>query len=151
MELKIEHLPTCRIAYIRRIGPYGPRNREAMESLKNWVKDNRLLTDESVILGIAQDDPTVTKPEQCRYDACLVIADDTRISDDAVSLGSIVGGRHAVFAIDHTAEAMGRAWNDIFPELQRQGLQADNTRPVIERYAARMIRAHLCELCVPVY
>ena len=147
----MEHLPTCRIAYIRRIGPYGSRNREAIESLKNWVKDNLLLTEDNVILGIAQDDPTVTKLEDCRYDACLVIADDTRISDDAINLGSIAGGWHAVFTIDHTAEAMGMAWNKIFPELQRQGLQADNTRPVIERYAARMIRAHLCELCVPVY
>lgn len=38
MKFKIETLPNYRIAYMRRVGPYGPANIEVMERLKKWAK-----------------------------------------------------------------------------------------------------------------
>ncbi|TWL18340.1 hypothetical protein CHCC16874_0534 [Bacillus licheniformis] len=48
MKFKIETLPNYRIAYMRRVGPYGPANIEVMERLKKWAKKKDLL--ESAIL-----------------------------------------------------------------------------------------------------
>ncbi len=150
MEMKIETIPAYKIAYIRHIGPYGIENIQTMESLKSWAKLNHLLDDESVILGIAQDNPETTQPENCRYDACLVISGDDFAHDDNVSYGTVAGGKYAVFTVKHTKKAMQEAWMDIFSELHRRGCQIDATRPIIERYAVEMVNNHKCEICIPV-
>lgn len=151
MNIIIENMPTYRIAYIREIGPYGINNVQTMEELKKWAKSNQLFNDESIILGIAQDNPKITKPENCRYDTCIVILNDYSLTDGDVREGNIVGGKYAIFKISHTAEVVQKAWIDIFPELLRQGYQFDETRPIIERYIVQMVNNHQCEICVPIY
>ncbi len=151
MDIIIEKMPEHRIAYIRQIGSYGISNVQTMEDLKYWAKIHHLFNDESIILGIAHDDPETTKPEKCRYDTCIVVSKDYSIIDDGNIRGSnIAGGKYAVFRIDHTPEAVQKAWGDIFPELLREGHHLDETRPIIERYAGQMVNTHKCEICVPV-
>ncbi len=36
MKFKVETIPSYRIAYMRRVGPYGPANHTVMENLKKW-------------------------------------------------------------------------------------------------------------------
>jgi len=151
MDIMIEKIPAYKIAYIRQIGPYGINNKQTMEKLKEWAKSNHLFNDESIIFGIAQDNPETTKPENCRYDTCIVVSNDYLVTDDYVREGDIVGGKYAVFKIKHTEEAVQKAWTDIFPELLRQGYQFDEARPIIERYIVKMVNNHYCEICVPVY
>jgi DNA gyrase inhibitor GyrI len=150
MNIEIEKIPSCRIAYMRRIGPYGTANSQLMEKFKGWVKSNISLDDKSIILGIAQDNPAVVKPEDCRYDVCLVIPDDYCVNSDRVSLGRINGGRYAVFKINHNAEAIQKAWVDMFAELDKQGFRMDEARPILERYIGELVSNHYCEICVPV-
>jgi DNA gyrase inhibitor GyrI len=151
MDIMIEKILAYKIAYIRQIGPYGINNVQIMEKLKKWAKSNHLFNDESIIFGIAQDNPETTKPENCRYDTCIVVSNDYSVTDDYVREGDIVGGKYAVFKINHTVEAVQKAWSDIFPELLRQGYQFDEARPIIERYIVKMVNNHHCEICVPVY
>jgi len=125
-------------------------NVQTMKKIKDWAKSNNLLNDESIILGIALDDPKTTKPENCRYDTCIVISDDFAHAD-SINQANIVGGKYVVFTIDHTADAVHRAWIDIFPELLGQGYQMDETRPIIKRYKAKMGDHHYCKICVPVH
>ncbi|MGE5398446.1 MAG: GyrI-like domain-containing protein, partial [Chitinophagales bacterium] len=57
MDIIIENMPSYRIAYIRKVGPYGINNVQTMEELKKWARINHLFNDESIILGIARDNP----------------------------------------------------------------------------------------------
>jgi len=149
--MEIENIPYCRIAYIRQIGPYGQNNVQIMEQLKKWAQSNNLLNEESIILGIAHDNPKLVEPQNCRYDTCLVISNDYCINNDYISEGSILGGKYAVFKIRHTAEAVQKAWFEIFPELFKQGYHLDETRPILERYRIKLINEHYCEICVPIH
>lgn len=150
MNSKVETIPNYRIAYVRQTGPYGPANTQAMEKLKQWAHEKKLLTESAVILGIPQDNPETTPPEQCRYDACIVISKDYLVdTHDSISEGELLGGKYAIFQINHTAEDVQKAWAGIFSELQNKGYQMDN-RPVLERYSGDMIDNHQCEICVPV-
>jgi len=126
-------------------------NVEVMEKLKTWAKSKGLLNGQSIILGIAQDNPKIVEPENCRYDTCLVISDDYCVSDDYISEGSILGGKYAVFNIKHTAEEVQKAWLTIFQELFKDGYEMDETRPILERYKAEMVKNHYCEICVPIH
>lgn len=147
--MKKEHIPPCRLACIRRTGAYGRANRETMERLKLWAESEGLLNGDSVILGIARDNPEQTKPEDCRYDACLVVSEEYAPDAEAVQPGEIPGGLYAVFLVEHTAKALERVWKEIFPELSKRGLEPDGSRPVLERYRQKLVDRHLCEICVP--
>ncbi|MFC4619565.1 GyrI-like domain-containing protein [Camelliibacillus cellulosilyticus] len=147
MKCKVETLPNYRIAYMRRVGPYGPGNIEVMEKLKKWAKEKKLLGS-ATILAIPQDNPEITLPENCRFDACIVISKDFQI-DDAVCEGELSGGKYLIYEVKHTAEAIQKAYADIFPSLQRNGYQIDH-KPILERYTGDIINSPFCEICVPV-
>ncbi len=148
MKIKIENLPNYHIAYVRQVGPYGPQNAQTMGKLKNWAKENNLLHEKAIILGIAQDHPDTTPPEKCRYDACLVISNDYEI-DEAVSKSELPGGKYAIYKVKHTAEDIQQAWDEIFTELLNSGYQIDD-RPIFERYSIELVEQDYCEICVPV-
>ena len=150
MKMQIEMIPEAELVYIRRVGPYGLQNIQTMEKLKAWASTKGLLNDESIILGIPWDNPAVIKPEDCRYDAGLIVSAVQQMRDDGVHFGRISSGEYAVFEIDHTAQALALAWSQLFLELGKRGYQLDQSRPIIERYAAIMVKNHRCEICVPI-
>jgi DNA gyrase inhibitor GyrI len=48
-----------------------------------------------VLFGIAQDNPAATKPEDCRYDACIAIPENLRITNDnKVTTSLLPGGKY---------------------------------------------------------
>lgn len=150
MNIQIEKIPSYRIAYIRRIGAYGEDNVKTMEKLKVWAKSNNLLNGKSIILGIAQDNPNITKPENCRYDTCFVVDESYLNHDNDVRFTHISGGNYAVFKIEHTKKAIQLVWNNIFTELEKHHYKLDLTKPILERYIKEMVDNNLCEICAPI-
>ena len=59
--MKIEEFKNITIAYMRRTGSYGPENKILMENFKEYLKEKHLLDQDSVILGIALDNPAFTE------------------------------------------------------------------------------------------
>lgn len=110
-----------------------------------------LLNGSSILLGIAQDNPETTPPENCRYDACIVIPEDYREDDTDHNIfeTELAGGHYVTYEVKHTAEDIQKAWTDIFPALNNSGYQIDN-KPIFERYIGDMLYNHYCEICIPV-
>ena len=150
MKMIIEEMPLESILFVRNIGPYGESNYATMEKIKRFAKDNNLFNEDTIILGISKDNPNVTKPEECRYDACIVIPENFNIDESDIQKGVIEGGKYAVFIIEHTVEAIQKAWNEIFIEVVNKGYQIDLSRDIIERYAVKMINNNKCEICIPI-
>ncbi|WP_367399856.1 GyrI-like domain-containing protein [Paenibacillus sp. 1781tsa1] len=121
MQMYIENLPSCHLAYVRQVGPYGPANAQAMNTLKQSADRNQLLHESATLLGIPQDDPTTTPPEKCRYDACIVITESERLEDDLIEIGELSGGDYLIYKVRHTAEDIQQAWRVIIPHLQTSG------------------------------
>lgn len=142
--MKIEEFKNITIAYMRNIGEYGVKNELLMEEFKDYLKNNHLLDADTVLLGIALDDPAVTPQEELRYDVGLIIKDDMDIS---LNKRCIDDGTYAIYETAHTKQAVIAFWRDI-AELT-EGLAVDYGKPVIERYAADKIADHLCEFCIP--
>lgn len=145
-----ESMPSHKIVYMRRVGQYGIENQQLMEYFKTWVKEKHLFDDNAVILGIAWDDVQSVQPERCRYDVCLIVADEFATEDKGISITQLEAGEYAVLEFPHTAEAVQEAWQKGISELMEQGYQLDFSRPVIERYAKQLVDTHRCELCVPI-
>ena len=139
--MKIETFQSITIAYMRRIGAYGPENRQLMEKLKAFLAQHDLL--KSTILGIPLDDPTITPAEQLRYDVGLIVPVHAVIP---LPTRSIDDGTYAVFEVQHTQQGVSSFWQNI----GQLTLSIDNTKPIIERYSSQKIAEHLCEFCVPI-
>ena len=139
--MKIETFQGITIAYMRRIGAYGPENRQLMEKLKAFLAQHDLL--KSTILGIPLDDPTITPAEKLRYDVGLIVPANATIP---LPTRSIDDGTYAVFEVQHTQQGVSSFWQHI----GQFTLSIDNTKPIIERYSSQKIAEHLCEFCIPI-
>lgn len=148
MKFKVETLPNYRIAYVRRIGPYGPANIELMEKLKKWAKERNLLKS-ATLFAIPQDNPETTPPENCRFDVCIVLPEDYQV-DDSVLKGELSGGKYVVYEVKHTSDAIQKAYTEIFQSLKSSGYKMDDNKPIMEKYTGDMFSNPYCEICVPV-
>ena len=108
--MKIENFENITIGYMRRIGKYGYENTLLMEKFKNYLKEHNLFNGDTVILGIALDDPKTTAPSNLRYDVGVIINENDNINLDTIKIDT---GKYAVFEIPHTAEAVSDFWQNI--------------------------------------
>jgi AraC family transcriptional regulator len=148
----IERKPTP-IAYLRHVGPYGePIGQFWQARVYPWMATHGLIGQPR--FGISHDDPTVTAPEQCRYDAGCEIPEHALAGADAHRT-TIPGGKYAALSFKGVVADFEPAWDALLRDwLPSSGLQLDN-RPMFEYYpvdssydpATGVLE---CKLCVPV-
>lgn len=153
MNVKLVNRQPVTVAYLRHLGPYGESlSRFWQDTYYPWAATNNLLAQPR--LGISHDDPSITAPEKCRYDACVEIEHDSVVSGDALKK-TIPGGRYAVLRVKGGVAEIGDAWASLLRDwLPSSGLQLD-ARPAFEYYpkdAACDPRTGVmeCDICVPV-
>lgn len=134
MDVRIEEMPRFHVAYLRHVGPYteatiGPVWGRLME----WAGARGLLRPGVKTLGVSWDDPEVTPPEHCRYDACIVIAPGVEV-DGGCATQEVGGGLYAVYRRPVACGQFTEAWNELFGQwLPTSGMQPDD-RPCFELY-----------------
>jgi len=149
MNYSIETLPTYRIAFARKVGPYGAANYKTMELIKQWAKAKGLFDSSSILLGIPRDNPAITPASDCRYDACIVLSDQDYELDSYIYEEDYEGGTYLIMNVEHTEEGVKQAWSQFPSILEESGYQMEE-RPIIERYQVKLVQKGYCELCVPV-
>jgi AraC family transcriptional regulator len=148
----IERKPTS-IAYLRHVGPYGqPIGTFWQTQVYPWMVANGLIGQPRY--GISHDDPSVTAPEQCRYDAgCEIPA--TALARGDAHRTTLAGGQYAALSFKGVVADFGPAWDALLRDwLPSSGLQLDG-RPMFEYYPTGTSYDPLtgvleCQLCVPV-
>ncbi len=153
MKVTIIERPPVEVAYLRHTGPYGAGiGRFWMETVAPWMSTNNLMGRER--FGIALDDPTVTAPAKCRYDACVQSDAKEMLSGDP-GRKMIPGGKYAALAFEGTSDGIGAAWEALLRDwLPKSGLQLDS-RPFFEHYPVDgrydpKTGSFTCNICVPV-
>lgn len=154
MQVEIRTLAPQRIVYMRHIGPYGPGlTRFWSERFMPWVQAAGLPLRPSY--GIGLDDPHITPPGHCRYDAAMQVDAEFVPPDGGASIRVLPGGRYAVARFEGTGAEIGPAWTELFRGwLPSSGLRCDD-RPCFEYYgepdcvdgASGRVRF---EICIPV-
>ncbi len=152
MKVTIIERPPVHVAYLRHTGPYGAGiGRFWMETVAPWMSTNNLIGRER--FGIALDDPTVTAPAKCRYDACVQSDAKEMLSGDP-GRKMIPGGKYAALAFEGTSDGIGAAWEALLRDwLPKSGLQLDS-RPFFEHYPTDgrydpKTGSFTCNICVP--
>jgi AraC family transcriptional regulator len=148
----IERQPT-RVAYLRHTGPYGePLGRFWGDTVAPWLATNGWLGQPRY--GISHDDPSITDPAQCRYDACVELPQGATPGARQLQT-TLPGGRYAVLHFEGRSADIGDAWTRLLRDwLPQSGLQLD-ARPCFEHYPVNarcdeQAGTFECEICIPV-
>lgn len=150
LNVQKEIMEPADILFMRRVGAYGPENRQLMDRMKGWISSHDLWSRQTTLLGIPWDNPSLVKAKACRYDICMIWNEEMLPRTDEVVPGWFGGGVYAVFLLEHTPEAVQAAWGRYSAALLALGYALDDSRPVMERYQKELVDRHLCELCVPI-
>jgi AraC family transcriptional regulator len=153
MDVKLIERAPQRVAYMRHVGPYGePISRFWMQQVAPWMAADGLMG--QARYGISHDDPSITEPAQCRYDACVEVAGDYTPSAAAL-ITTLPGGRYAVMPFKGTSEQVFMAWTRLLRDwLPASQLQLDG-RPCFEFYPRGSTcdpatGVFDCQICIPV-
>jgi len=155
MSIETREIASCRVAYMRHVGPYGETGGIATlwADFERWIRARDLRRPDTQTIGIGHDAPRIAAPDKLRYDACVVVGDDFK-PDRFVNVADLPGGRYAVAQFEGTSAGISEAWERLFTAwLPGSGYQPED-RPCLELYrmdeAQRARGALLCELCIPV-
>ncbi|MGH8183032.1 MAG: AraC family transcriptional regulator [Rhodanobacteraceae bacterium] len=153
MRVQLVNRPPVKIAYLRHTGPYGaPISKFWIDTVAPWMAENDLM--DRPRYGISHDDPEITAPSNCRYDAGVAIEEGHVYSGNAQYM-EIPGGRYAALQFEDTLDKFANAWASLLRDwLPSSGLQLD-ARPCFEHYPVSSrynpeTGVMSCELCIPV-
>ena len=155
MSVVVRELATQHVAYMRYVGPYGPRGiPELWARLRRWMETRGLEVASTVRLGVAYDDAGVTEPAKCSYDACVVVP-EAFAADRWVNLMDVPGGRYAVSAFHGTAHQIEGAWHQVFANWLPESRYQPDDRTCFEIYrgappSGSRTGTFRCDLCLPV-
>jgi len=152
MEVKIVDCKPVKIAYMRYTGPYGAPVAEFWQkTFAPWMAAHNLMG--AVRYGIGHDDPAITAPEKCRYDACVEVPADFAVVG-ALST-TLPAGKYACARYYGNGADIAVPWQALLRDwLPASGMQLDS-RPFLEYYpvGARydpQTGSFECDLCIPV-
>lgn len=153
MNVRILDRPPVSLACLRHLGPYGePVSQFWERAYYPWAVTHGLLG--HARYGISHDDPGITAPALCRYDACAEVPADYVAGGGAFQT-TLPGGRYAVYAFRGSVAEIVEAWTALLRDwLPSSGLQLD-ARPCFEHYLVDAAcdagtGAFACEICIPV-
>ncbi|HSL30070.1 MAG TPA: helix-turn-helix domain-containing protein [Anaerolineales bacterium] len=103
-QVRLEQVRPIIVAFVRHVGPYdrlldpGSPMSLLWQELFDWGNANRLINADSLLIGIPQDDPSITPPEKQRFDVCVQIPEfrnpSGHIGCQTIAAGTFGVGRH---------------------------------------------------------
>ncbi|MGE4488869.1 MAG: GyrI-like domain-containing protein [Kiritimatiellales bacterium] len=132
MNAEVKEMPSYTVAYVRKVGPYGKETcGQGFRELTQWAGPRGFFGSGSVF-GLYWDNPEVTSPERCRFDACISVPEGTSV-EGVISLQTITGGPYAVCHFETGAAGFQKAWEDAFSWLVNSGYECAE-QPCYELY-----------------
>ena len=113
LTVKIVNLPERELAYIRHLGPYFNVNggiEATLARLESWARCQGLWREDSEIIGLCPNHPTVTPPTLCQYDVCMDVPRDLP-EDAVVSRMKLPAGPYAMVALACSSLQLAAAWD----------------------------------------
>jgi AraC family transcriptional regulator len=103
-QVRLEHVRPIIVAFVRHVGAYeklldqdSPMSL-LWDELFAWGNANKLINADSLLIGIPQDDPSITPPEKQRFDVCVQIPEfrnpSGHIGCQTIPAGTFGVGRH---------------------------------------------------------
>lgn len=153
MNVELITRPPVTIAYLRYVGPFGaPIGLFWEKKVAPWIGAHQLWSNPRY--GISHDDPSITAPEQSRYDAGVEVPEGF-VPDGGFQKTVLPGGRYASMKFQGQPWEINDAWTRLLRDwLPASGFQFDN-RLAFEYYPPcnafdENTSAFACDICIPI-
>ena len=157
--VRLEHVRPIIVAFVRHIGPYdklldkGSPMSLLWEELFAWGNANQLINADSLLIGIPQDDPSITPPAKQRFDVCVQIPEfrnpSGHIGCQTIAAGTFGVGRHY-----GSFENLADTYIHIYDSLVTAGKFRMRAQTPFEVYSYTLvkgdIRIHFTDVFLPV-
>jgi len=158
-KVRLEHVRPLIVAFVRHVGPYdtlldkGSPMSPLWEELFEWGNANQLINADSLLIGIPQDDPSITPPEKQRFDVCVQIPEfrnpSGHIGCQTISPGTFGVGRH-YGSFDNLADT----YMHVYDSLVTAGKCRLRPQTSFELYSYSLVkgdlRIHFTDVYLPV-
>jgi AraC family transcriptional regulator len=155
MITSLVYLGPVDVVAVRVIGPYSTSAAKAWEHMSEWLRTSGAMCDDTPGYGLLLDDPRVTAPADCRYEACIPLPAEFGQLPQGFSVKRMPYGTYA--RARHVGGKVGiaPAISNIRTEwTSKKGLVSDTARPVIEVYIDSPcefpVEQQRIDVCVPV-
>ena len=154
MKVELKTLPEVRVAYMRYVGPYGDSGiTRTWQRFAAWCGEHGLMEPRRTMYGVSHDNPDVTPPAQCRYDACIEVDEGFR-AEGEIGVQTVGGGRYECTEFAGPSTEIHKAWLNLCDWLPDSGWQPADGAP-LEIYGRDFVMdektgAFSCTLCMPV-
>ncbi len=149
MDVRIETIGPIQVARIRHVGPYaevGP----CFERLFRWVSAIGVPTGR--VLTLSWDDPERAPGDRLRSDACVELRTEEE-PPPGIELGSVGGGRYAVYRLVGPYAGIAKAYRRLLREWLPGSGESIEDRPFMEIYIKSQGETQpeklVTDLCVP--
>ncbi|GAA5178993.1 GyrI-like domain-containing protein [Niveibacterium umoris] len=150
LDVRMRCEPARTVAYFRVVGDYRETAEAAWKQCLAWVTEHKLET--QARFGMALDDPQITPPSRCRYDACVLLPEGWEPRGERVSRKRIEGGLYACLAYSGAPSGIGAAWLSMLGEWLPNSGHCLSEEPFVEVYAPHVVPnadSVAVELCMP--
>ncbi len=158
LDYKVVDFPKRTVAYVQVSQGYDPQHiGPAFQKVITWAQAHGLMDPRTEVIGRSLDDPEVTPPDKCRYDACVTVPPGTK-GEGEIGVTELPAGRYVTARVEgeysRVSEVLGAAWSELFKEwFPTSGYKPGNT-PCMEIYReteeeykqGKMV----CDICEPV-
>ena len=159
VQVRVEQVRPITVAFVRHVGPYeavlekGSPLSTLWDELFRWGNANGLIDEDSLLIGIPQDDPTVTEPENQRFDVCVQINEfrnpSCHIGCQTIPAGTFGVGRHY-----GSFENLAETYVHVYDSLVTAGKYQLRPQPPFEVYSYSQVkddlRVHFTDVYLPV-
>ena len=146
----VRQMPARRVAYMRRLGPYGKETCEqAHRDLLALFASDEAMTPAGT-LSLYWDIPDITDETRCRTDVCIELGPEIPAGRQ-LTTQTIAAGPYAVCQFIARGDQLVACWETAFRWIVGQGLNCDD-RPCYEQYHAGTDsdRDHsVFDICIP--
>lgn len=144
----LRQYPEIRCLAVRHTGPY-PECGPAWQKLFGWVMPRRIpVRLDQPTFGLVYDDPEITAPSQCRFDACVVLASEAMPGGlpDGFLVRTIPDGTYAQALHCGPYDTIPATYVALLGEwLPRRGVELPD-EPVIEAYLNNPLQTRPADL-----
>jgi AraC family transcriptional regulator len=155
MITNLVYLRPVSVVTVRITGAYSASAAKAWDLMSNWLRTSGAISDVTPRYGLLLDDPRLTAPNDCRYEACIALTEGCAhlprgFKVKRIPYGPYTRARHVggEVGLAHTLSQIRSEW------MSDNGLVPDPERPMIEIYldnpSSVPIAQQRIDVCLPV-
>lgn len=129
----IKELEDLKVISVRKTGKYSDAAHAAWSELCKYAYSHKIKCENTKMIGLSYDDPTITAKENLRYDACITV-ENTVNTEGNIFNSVIQGGKYAVFLHKGAYENLYETYSAIFGQWLPENKYKLRDLPAFEMY-----------------